>query len=895
MSTLGLTDLTGVTLLRSDLILNCLLNADKRKSILPADTLQHALSLTSTIPLRRNALQNTLKHHQLSAPLNTDYSLDFLQTWCQRYLERNQYRFEVKRGNEQAFNHISTLIHPAVITAFHLAQCYSKHQFSAESLIDFARSAPPYTQSPRAQQSPELSDNHIHLMGSHDAGFTLVHLLVARALPREFHARPIPANLPEVSAFPLINQGRFSLATLIGHARHAINHLSRPRLPSAKQRLSRHHPHLEPPGSASLRIMRSADQYLSRAEQLLKRYQKLVDQQEYSQAFLLLLIWIFYLHQSGSTETRRQVKILLHVLHILRSYMVMSGNIGLRHFVTFYQSPLRQAYAYGKNDRKPLYREIGRYLARSGVIQLDGKISAATAGNPRELNCLATAMEQHFVTRPQRVPSAPALFHFTAHFIRDAIRGPRHPPPAPDTPRSNRLLLPARFSAIARAAKPDARHLYHVLNNCYGWPSPQRSKRALRPPAHAQRSHRCMTGNLIAALDIAGDEVLVPPEAYAHLIRWLRKQPLPASKAAARLRRRVPGRQRRVSLSIHAGEDFDSLLTGMRRIDETLWFLDMAEGDRLGHALAIGILPTHWAERHPQSLLTLQDLFDDTIWLRAQLTRLVSQHAVVASTIHRLDARLQRLAHRLFDGRADSITPDQHYAAWLRRRAPSPASSQTRLCRQTGTCPDANQQLDHLQQPTSLYTNSLENTGDFSIISRLNRWYQHDSAVRLRGSTVVQLTIENNSGTSHASEIVSRGELDCWQAVQDQQIETCMSRGISIEVNPTSNRIITAMDHLGDHPLFRWNPVDPAKLEPEAEYNRFSIRHGALDICINSDDPALFGSSVADEFDHIRAAAQRYHSENIPRIDEWLSRIQAAGERIFLRCHEMPVITRNPL
>ncbi len=49
----------------------------------------------------------------------------------------------------------------------------------------------------------------------------------------------------------------------------------------------------------------------------------------------------------------------------------------------------------------------------------------------------------------------------------------------------------------------------------------------------------------------------------------------------------------RLGVTVHAGEDFEDPLTGLRNIWEALVDLDLNEGDRVGHALAAGLAQTH--------------------------------------------------------------------------------------------------------------------------------------------------------------------------------------------------------------------------------------------------------------------------------------------------------------
>jgi hypothetical protein len=58
-------------------------------------------------------------------------------------------------------------------------------------------------------------------------------------------------------------------------------------------------------------------------------------------------------------------------------------------------------------------------------------------------------------------------------------------------------------------------------------------------------------------------------------------------------------RLRPLRTAFHLGEDFDHLLSGLRQISEPFEWGLIGRGDRIGHALALGLSPETWCERHP--------------------------------------------------------------------------------------------------------------------------------------------------------------------------------------------------------------------------------------------------------------------------------------------------------
>ncbi len=94
--------------------------------------------------------------------------------------------------------------------------------------------------------------------------------------------------------------------------------------------------------------------------------------------------------------------------------------------------------------------------------------------------------------------------------------------------------------------------------------------------------------NMVRGVDVAGNENALPIEVFSPAIRVLRH-------AHYEPERNLNSRLKRFHLSIHAGEDYSHLVSGLRLIDETVQFCNMQTGDRLGHALALGVDAPTWA------------------------------------------------------------------------------------------------------------------------------------------------------------------------------------------------------------------------------------------------------------------------------------------------------------
>ena len=70
----------------------------------------------------------------------------------------------------------------------------------------------------------------------------------------------------------------------------------------------------------------------------------------------------------------------------------------------------------------------------------------------------------------------------------------------------------------------------------------------------------------------------------------------------------------------HVGEDFLDITDGLRAIDEAIAFLNLRCGDRLGHALALGVDIDDWYQKKAYRIvLPKQDYLDNLVWLYARI------------------------------------------------------------------------------------------------------------------------------------------------------------------------------------------------------------------------------------------------------------------------------------
>ncbi len=117
-------------------------------------------------------------------------------------------------------------------------------------------------------------------------------------------------------------------------------------------------------------------------------------------------------------------------------------------------------------------------------------------------------------------------------------------------------------------------------------------------------------GERILGIDAAANEIGCRPEVFSLVFRFLKNHRYRYHTVEGIVK--LP----QLSATYHVGEDFLDLADGLRAIEEAILFLNLESGDRLGHALALGIDVKEWYQiKHYRIALALQDYLDNLVWV----------------------------------------------------------------------------------------------------------------------------------------------------------------------------------------------------------------------------------------------------------------------------------------
>lgn len=311
----------------------------------------------------------------------------------------------------------------------------------------------------------------------------------------------------------------------------------------------------------------------------------------------------------------------------------------------------------------------------------------------------------------------------------------------------------------------------------------------------------------LVGLDAAGAEITCRPEVFGHAYRYAR----------------LSGMR---NFTYHAGEDYYDLLDGLRMIDEAVLFLRLQNGNRIGHAIALGADAKDYYTRKKRNLvLPLQVLLDNLVWLYCRSQELDVR--LSDSTKHWIMRELQAYYRKCgYSGRIDIEV------YWISMKLRSDIFSNWDKELKT------NWDKAFILCPLSEYANNIIDRAKALCVD-----YQTKGNVKYQGRQCVTVK-------------VPAFVYDDITAMQEAMMDMLESKGIGIECCPSSNLMIGLLDQYIDHPIFRFFPLVP-------------YRNHKLNVTVCTDDRGIFATSLRNEYSLLACAMSKSYRWNMNQILEY--------------------------
>jgi len=365
-------------------------------------------------------------------------------------------------------------------------------------------------------------------------------------------------------------------------------------------------------------------------------------------------------------------------------------------------------------------------------------------------------------------------------------------------------------------------------------------------------------------IDACNEEHYARPEVFAYLFRQARHANNRTSGAAIK-DKPLP----RLMVTYHVGEDFFDITSGLRAIDEAITFLDLHHGDRLGHALALGIEPQiYYASKNQRLFIPRQELIDNMAWLGVTLRKYGLFERSLETWIHQLYREQFLYLYRsegVFAEKDRLVSMETYVDAWYLR------GDHPKYYKNVAQHKMFETSLLFAKPYELLKGERYEAIRYSNIQARQLIWHYHyDENVRQKGAEIYELEIPQTYA------LVIR-------ALQDAMLQEICHNGIAIETNPSSNYLIGTFRQYHTHPIVRF--YDRGLTMPETSPHAF--------VSINTDDQGIFDTDLENEYALMACALQNAKDKNgenlytASNIIYWLDHVRKMGlEQSALLTHK---------
>ena len=395
------------------------------------------------------------------------------------------------------------------------------------------------------------------------------------------------------------------------------------------------------------------------------------------------------------------------------------------------------------------------------------------------------------------------------------------------------------------------------------------------------------TAKRLRGIDGCSREIGCRPEVLAQTYRYLKNHIVYAKRNKVYYDNNKEVTVPQLQMTYHVGEDFQSLVDGLRAIEEAIMFFNLNCGSRLGHALALGEDPDEYYEGKKNCILiTQQDYLDNLVWVYYRIKRfsLIGYEDLLLNIEQEYNKYF-----RLIYGDAVS---DEFFEAVIREAGKYFQRSNERVSKGYSNT-HFNFRISEYYSAWQLrgddpecYKNGyFKDTEDFSEWKRfsVNKECPRDYRIRYNPECAYLYFLYHynqhvkNEGRKKIEVQISHKMIKCIKEIQREMQFWISKLGIGIEVNPSSNFFIGTFDRYDKHPVFKLYNI--GLTGSETKLNECP----QIPVCINTDDQGIFSTYLENEYALIALALEKAKDENGKNlynrmfIYQWIENIRKLG------------------
>ena len=326
----------------------------------------------------------------------------------------------------------------------------------------------------------------------------------------------------------------------------------------------------------------------------------------------------------------------------------------------------------------------------------------------------------------------------------------------------------------------------------------------------------------IVGIDAASLENSTEPWVFAPVFRAAR-----SSQNTFLYSAQKGGAIQNIGFTYHVGEDFRHIISGLRHIDEVLEHFDYRSGDRLGHALALGIDIDYLVMQNSMVAIPIMEYLENLLWMWKFSKEMLNAINVPKN----LEFKIMDIATQIYGNECEGI--DVHIL-WKVYNA----------------------KFDELED---LCISNVISKDECSL-NKNSAW----SFDKLLCSHYCPCYYEIYNRSIF---VPTNDYVQFYKDIQKSLIQKVENMGVYVETNPSSNTAIGDIPSILDHPIVRLNNRG---LKQDS-----SVMSSVL-TTINSDDPIVFSTFVENEISYIYYALLNAGCNREEAL-EWIDKIREHG------------------
>lgn len=399
----------------------------------------------------------------------------------------------------------------------------------------------------------------------------------------------------------------------------------------------------------------------------------------------------------------------------------------------------------------------------------------------------------------------------------------------------------------------------------------------------------------IHGIDASSTEIGCRPEVFAQAFRYL-KQHENCQTYVNGIVSEGLWKSEKLMATYHVGEDFLDIVDGLRAIDEAILFLNLKCGDRLGHALALGVDIDEWYQlKGSRILLPKQDYLDNLVWLYNKIRKYSITDCAEAviyiekrfndyfgeiyvnNLISEECENMRKLAEEYFDGKGVlhgyhhqlvKFGLNEYYDAW-KLRGDNPELYRMGFFKQNCVKTDDWQYCAANRDFPQNY--KIRYNPETALLYHM---YHYNEEVKKLGSQIVEIKVKQCL-------------IDAVKKVREKMQQDVARMGIAIETNPSSNYLIGTFRRYDKHPIIQWYN-EGLTYDLQALMNCPQIQ-----VSINTDDQGVFSTYIENEYAYLALALEKAKDKdgnylyNRTAILHWLDNVRVMGLKQSFNLNDM--------